>query len=63
MAPIITFQVNICKRAGSHYGFNGIWRRAQDHVYIGNATDGVEKHPEGMAAPGIITAEWANTVL
>ena len=61
LAPIITFQVNICKRAGSHYGFMELGAGTITYTSATPLTV-LNKHPEGMAAPGIITAEWANTV-
>jgi hypothetical protein len=61
LASVITCQLNICARAGSIYGFlesgaGTITYAATTRLTVMN------RHPDGMAAPNIITAESANTV-
>jgi hypothetical protein len=59
--PIITFQLNICARAGSIYGF--MESGAGTITYSAPTLLTVlTRHPDGMAAPNIFTAESANTV-
>jgi hypothetical protein len=61
MAPIITAQVNVCQRAGGSYGF--MESGAGKITYAAsNILTFLSGHPQGMAAPGIVTAESANTV-
>ena len=59
--PIITVQINICKRAGSNYGFMESGAGTITYASTQPLT-ALSARPDGLAAPGIITAEWANTV-
>lgn len=61
LAPIITFQVNICKRAGGNYGFMESGAGTITYTCATPLTV-LNRHPDGMAAPNLITAEWANTI-
>jgi hypothetical protein len=61
LAPVVTCQLNICARAGSLYGYlesgaGTITYAATSPLTLSN------RHPDGLAAPNIITAESANTV-
>jgi hypothetical protein len=61
LAPIITLQLNICARAGSIYGFMDSGAGTITYSATRPLTV-LSRHPAGMAAPNIVTAESANTV-